>query len=756
MRTLTALCLLLLLSAAPATAQGIVLERIRPRPPTPPPHRPYPIQLREHRVRISIDEQVATTEVVQVFYNPNPQQMEGVYIFPLPEDAAISRFTLMMGGKDIEGEVLSADKARRIYRSIVERRRDPGLLEYMGRGLLRASIFPIPARGDARVTLRYSQVLREEGGLIEMVYPLKSDHFAAGAVAVSGEIEVRDKAGVANLFSPTHKLDIARKSDTHVKASFEERASRADRDLRLLYTRQRKDLSMALVTHNPAAEDGYFLLLVSPRTEIRPEDILPKDVVFIFDTSGSMAGKKLEQAKGALSYALNNLAAKDRFNIVTFSTEARMFRTGLVAATKENVAAALDHVKQLNATGGTAIHEALTAALGIPREEGRVPIALFLTDGRPTIGPTDVGKILRQAKQVNGAAARVFVFGVGNDVNTRLLGDLAQDHSGTTQYVKESEDIEVKVSVLFDQVSSPVLTDVTVDLGELGQTDVYPRRVGDLFKGQQLSVVGRYKHAGDRVIRLRGKIGSRDVTHTYEATFGAGKGEVHLPRLWAVRKVGFLLEEIRRNGERKELVNTVRELGVRHGIVTPYTSFLVVEDEAMLRGRRDSFGINFYGPNGGIPPGLRAHFDPLVAEETLGLGGVGDRADGEKDDAWAKTRAKAARKSLDEARNAFRERRAVGKQAVDGATLAALYTTAKRAGGYTGLGVKFVGQKTFRLTDGIWQDYELPKVAEIKKVVYLSDEYFELINDDELARYLSVGPRVRVLHKGVVYEVVLE
>ena len=565
----------------------------------------------------------------------------------------------------------------------------------MGRGLLRASIFPIPARGDARVTLRYSQVLREEGGLIEMVYPLKSDHFAAGAVAISGEIEVRDKAGVANLFSPTHKLDIARKSDTHVKASFEERASRADRDLRLLYTRQRKDLSMALVTHNPAAEDGYFLLLVSPRTEIRPEDILPKDVVFIFDTSGSMAGKKLEQAKGALSYALNNLAAKDRFNIVTFSTEARMFRTGLVAATKENVAAALDHVKELNATGGTAIHEALTAALGVPREEGRVPIALFLTDGRPTIGPTDVGKILRQAKQVNGAAARVFVFGVGNDVNTRLLGDLAQDHSGTTQYVKESEDIEVKVSVLFDQVSSPVLTDVTVDLGELGQTDVYPRRVGDLFKGQQLSVVGRYKQTGDHVIRLHGKIGKRDVTHTYEATFGDGKGEVHLPRLWAVRKVGFLLEEIRRNGERKELVNTVRELGVRHGIVTPYTSFLVVEDEAMLRGRRDSFGMGFRGANGGIPPGLRAPFAPAEAEEGLGVGGGGERAAGEKDDEWAQRRAKAARKSLDDARAAFRERQTVGKQAVDGATLATLYTTAQRAGGYTGLGVKFVPRNPF-------------------------------------------------------------
>ncbi|MFQ5843553.1 MAG: VIT domain-containing protein [Planctomycetota bacterium] len=726
--------------AAPAAAQGIVLERviIDPirRPPTPPPRRPIPIQLREHRVRISVDEQVATTEVVQVFSNPNRWPMEGVYVFPLPEGAAVSRFSLFMGDKEITGEILSAAKAREIYRSIVRRRRDPGLLEYMGRGLLRASIFPIPPRGGTKITLRYGQLLRQEGGLVEMSYPLKSDRFSGSPVAVSGAIEVRARAGVANLFSPTHELDVVRKSDTHVKASFEERASRADRDLKLLYTMQRKDVAMTVVTHKPAGEDGYFLLLVSPRTEIRESDVLPKDVVFVFDTSGSMAGQKMEQARGALRYALKRLRPEDRFNLITFATEARPFREALLRATEENVAAALAHVGELAATGGTAIHDALAAALALPRTEGRVPLVIFLTDGRPTVGPTDIRGILDHARKTNRAGARVFAFGVGDDVNTHLLGDLASHHGGTTHYVKESEDIEVKVSLLVDQVAAPVLTGLTLAWRDLGVYDVHPRRLGDLFKGQQLAVVGRYKQAGDRVLRLTGRIGTREVTHTFEGTFGGGKGEVFLPRLWAVRRVGFLLAQISAHGEKKELVDEVRRLGLRHGIVTPYTSFLVVEDERMLARRSVRSG----------PPETDAFGVPGTPAAGGGRRFRGADADGAAD----------AEETLRRIGDALAKGKKEGKDAVDTARLVQRYAGATRAGAHVGRGVKLVAGKTFRLDNGVWVDLDLPEGYEARRVVYLSDEYFELLQDDRLARYLSVGDRVRVLHGGVVYEVVSE
>ncbi|MGH7162195.1 MAG: VIT and vWA domain-containing protein, partial [Planctomycetota bacterium] len=576
-----------LLWAADASAQGIVLERIVPEPPTPAPSR-FPIRLKEHRVKITVREQVAQVEVVQIFANPNPWEMEGIYLFPLPEGAAVSSFTMRMGDKDVAGEILDAQRAREIYRSIVHRRADPGLLEFAGRGLLRASLFPIPARGDTRISLRYAHVLELEAGLVELVAPLKSDAFAPGPVAISGEIDVEASAGVATLFSPTHRLDVARKGDTRVVAAFEESASAADRDLRVLYGLGRKDFGLSLVSHKPAGEDGYFLLLLAPRAEFKAEDVLPKDVVFAVDTSGSMGergGRKMEQAKAAMRYALGRLHERDRFHLVAFSTEARPFRDGLLPATRENVDAAIAHVDALVATGGTAIHDALLASLAIPPVEGRVPIVIFLTDGQPTVGPTDVDTILRAAEAANRARARLFVFGVGDDLNATLLTELADKNRGTGHFVSEREDIELKVSSLVDQVAAPVLTDVTIKIAGAEEYDLYPRQPGDLFHGQQALVVGRYRKPGPRAITLTGRVGARELSFVHEAAFRDAAGEESLPRLWAVRKVGFLLAEIRRNGERGELVDEVKRLGIRYGIVTPYTSFLAAEErEILLRG----------------------------------------------------------------------------------------------------------------------------------------------------------------------------
>ncbi|MHC4575764.1 MAG: VIT and vWA domain-containing protein, partial [Planctomycetota bacterium] len=590
MRYLATIALALTLFGVDARAQGIILERIivEPPRPTPPLHRRWPVRLKEHRVRIQAEDQAAQTEVVQIFFNPNPWPVEGVYLFPLPDGASVSRFTMRMGNKEITGEILDAKRAGDIYRSIVHRRRDPGLLEYAGRRLIRARLFPIPARGDTKITLRYEQILQPVGGVVEMVYPLRSDKFSPGRVRISGSVDVRAQAGVTTLFSPTHKLDVVRKSDTHVVASFEETAARADRDLRVLYGLGRKEFGLALATHRPPGEDGYFLMLIAPSTGAARTEVLPKDIVFVLDTSGSMGdrgGKKLQQAKAALSYALGRLNPRDRFNVIPFATEARPFRDTAIEATQENVAAALAHVRGLEATGGTAIHEALLAALRLQREEGRVPIVFFLTDGEATIGPTETKTILGAVEQANGARARLFVFGVGDDVNTHLLSELAAQNQGSGHYVSERENIEIKVSSLYDQVASPVLTDVTIKMEGLGEYDVYPRRLGDLFKGQQVAVVGRYRHAGPRAVTLSGRLGRRQISLVYEGTFGRSAGRDYLPRLWAVRKVGFLLGEIRKNGERPELVAEVKRLGIRHGIVTPYTSFLVVEEREMLRRR---------------------------------------------------------------------------------------------------------------------------------------------------------------------------
>lgn len=728
MRNCGALFLLLALLPVEALAQGIVLERLvvetEPQTPerVPEPRGGWAIRLVDQKIRATVEDQAAVFEVTQIFHNPNAWPGEGIYLFALPEGASVSRFTMQMGGKDVPGEVLDANRARDIYLSIVRRRDDPGLLEYVGRGLIRARLFPIPARGDTKVTLRYEQVLPSVGGLVELAYPLRGDAFGGGGGAVSGTIEVRAEAGVGTVFSPTHALDVVRQGDTCVVASFEEKASRGDRDLRVLYGLGKGDIDFHLATHKPAGEDGTFMMLLSPNRDAG--EALAKDIVFVIDTSGSMGengGGKMRQAKAALGYALGRLGPKDRFNVVAFATAPRPFRDGVIEASAENVKAALGFVEGLEATGGTAIHDALVAALKLERVEGRVPIILFLTDGEATVGLTETPQILSAVDAANAAGARIFSFGVGDDLNATLLTDLADRARGNAIFVSERENIELKASALYDQVASPVLVDVTLRVD--GVHDVHPARLGDLFKGQQVSVVGRYGKPGACAVTLTGKLNGREVTHTYDARFGDAPARDYLPRLWAIRQVGFLLGEIRAHGERNELVTEVKRLGTRYGIVTPYTSYLVVEEERMLRER-------FAAPTAAAP-GDRRRLD-------IGLSAL----------EGAKAEAESAGTALGEAKQA-------GAGAVAGAKMA-LRLEEAATDAVAGVGMKTVGDKTFRLVDGVWEDTALaadPFDGPVTRVRCLSDDYMKLLDDTQLARYLSVGTRVRVLHGGKLYEI---
>ncbi|MHC4223795.1 MAG: hypothetical protein ACYSUN_07390, partial [Planctomycetota bacterium] len=298
-------------------------------------------------------------------------------------------------------------------------------------------------------------------------------------------------------------------------------------------------------------------------------------------------------------------------------------------------------------------------------------------------------------------------------------------------FVSERENIEIKVSSLYDKVASPVLTDVRIHMEDVGEYDVYPRDLGDLFKGQQLVVVGRYRKQGPRAVTLRGRVGNRDVSLVYEATFGKGRDREYLPRLWAVRKVGFLLSEIRRNGEKSELVSEIRRLGTRYGIVTPYTSFLVLEESEMLRRRLGDLPAE----PGGVPaPTARA-----LRSEIRALEEAMDEAEAAGD--------------------ALRRSKAVGRGAVAGARQAEKYKKAESGPAHAGKGIKTAGNKTFRYTEGVWVDIDLEALlrrnpeAEVVRVKYLSKAYDELLEDDTLARYLSVGSRLRLAYGRKVYEI---
>lgn len=573
----------------------LALEAEAQRPiiiPVPPPEgRSEPLDIRSCKVRIRVDKQVADFDVDIVFHNQQDRRIEGTFLFPLPESTAIHEFVLYADGKRIEGEILKKEQAREIYDRIVNRQRDPALLEYVGRDLFQASIFPIPPDGETRVQLSYEQLLRRDTGLTEIAYPLRTTRPAARPIGeLVVDLAIKSDIPLKSVYSPTHDVETTRNSDHEVRVGYEGKNVAGDRDFLLYYAVSEQEFGANLITNRELGEDGYFLVLLAPKTEFSEDELPAKDVVFVFDTSGSMAGEKLEQARRALILCLRNLGREDRFNVVTFATTVREFSDELRKAAEETVQESIHFVEKMKAVGGTNIEDAMVTALKMLESSGRPSMVLFLTDGCPTVGEADTSKLAELITRANDGKRRdrhrIFTFGVGDDVNAQLLDRLTRDNGGAAEYVRPKESIELKVSSFYAKVSRPVLTDIQMNFEGVKTYDIYPKEPGDLFYGTELRVLGRYQGEGDAKLIVTGKTSKGEQRFTYDVYFPR-RQEAYgfIPRLWAIRKVGYLLDEIRLKGENKELKDEMVELALTYGIVTPYTSFLVNEDEPVVAQR---------------------------------------------------------------------------------------------------------------------------------------------------------------------------
>jgi Ca-activated chloride channel family protein len=697
--------IVLLLTATPVFADGIII----PHPPicidcpVPPPPEPVWLTIKYHRVNVTIKDQVAVTHVDQVFVNESQWEIEGTYVFPLPVDAAVSDFSMWVDGQKFEGELLDRDQARRIYEDIVRQRRDPALLEYVDRGAFRVSIFPIPPGAERRVELEYSQVLPMDGGLVRYSYPLNTERFSARpleSVAVSVAVESPDP--IKAIYSPSHKIGVDRDGEYRARVGYEERDVLPDQDFDLVYTVSPEDVGLGLLSRKDGASDGFFLMLVAPKVEVDPTAVVEKDVLLVLDTSGSMEGEKLEQAKEALVYVLNHLNEGDRFNITDFSTGVRQFARSPELVSQSQEAAAW--VRDLAANGGTDINRALLETLaGVDPE--RPTIIVFLTDGQPTEGEVETERILANVTDATRSNVRLFTFGVGDDVNTILLDTLAQEQRGASAYVRPGERIDETVSAFYAKVSLPLLADVEITVDGVHVEDIYPYPLPDLFAGTQLVIVGRYREGGPATIRVDGTVNGQAQRFDFEGFFEESGGEPFIPRLWATRKIGYLLNQIRLHGESQELLDEIVELSVRYGIVTPYTSYLVQEDADVLtrEGRQD------------------LAFRELEVLATAPPAAAGAQAVEEAVD-------KAAIESADIAE-------APGAEAVEV--------------------VRIVGDKTFVNRNGVWTDTTFdPSSMTTSKLGFGGDAYFDLLSArPELGAYFALGDRVIVDVGGVVYEI---
>jgi len=683
-------------------AQGVII--IEP-PPSPRPPVVPALSVLDHRVRVSIDNQVGETTVKQVFTNNSRVDLEGTYIFPIPANASITEFSMWMNGRKVTGELLGAQQARKIYQDIVRRLKDPGLLEYMGRDMFRARVYPIPAHGEVQIEVVYHELLRLDAGVIGYRYPLGYQRSGPGHWGnFSIDARIKSDVPIKSLYSPNY--DVERRVDgREAYCSFEERDFTPGSDFLVYYTVSEEDIGMSLMTHRRRGREGHFMLLLSPGSLDRRERALAKDVVFVIDRSGSMRGEKIEQAREALSYCIGGLNEDDRFRIVTFAGDVRAYQPDLTRATKRHVRGALDFVDQIRARGGTDINGALLTALDVPASR-RPQFVIFLTDGEPTVGETDIYTIIDNVGDRNKNGVRLFVFGVGYDVNTRLLDRLSADNRGTVEYVRPEENIETKVSNFYAKVSEPVLSDPTVNFANADVYDVFPPDLPDLFAGSQLIVVGRYHGSGPVTIRLSGFVEDDEKEFVYEATF-AKRNRIHefLGPIWASRKIAYLIEEIRSHGENKELVDEVIELSTSYGIVTPYTSYLILEDDR---------------------PG---RLSGAVRERHL---------------SWAE--------DASEAKKGFRSQ--VGADAV---TLSRRLSDDKREEVVkrpSDQNILYMAGKTFYKTAQGWIDADYKDGMATIDVTFLSKEYFQLIDaHPELAQYLSIGKELILVYDGSAYKV---
>ncbi|MCU0702849.1 MAG: VIT and VWA domain-containing protein [Fimbriiglobus sp.] len=574
-----------------------------------------PLAMVHHKVTVAIEDQVAVTTVEQAFRNHTDRDLEATYLFPVPRGASVNKFAMWIDGKETAGELLDSKKASDVYTSIVRRTQDPALLEYLGNGLMRLRVFPVPPTtggkyGDVKVKLSYTSVAPKDGDAVEFVYPLKTDGKAARTLEeFSVRLSIKSSTPIQSVYSPTHAIDVKRVTDKHTEVEFARNQATLDKDFQLFYGTGTAEIGVTPVLYRPVSgEDGFFLLLVSPQVESLKTKRTPRDLVLVLDTSGSMSDVKMSQVKQAVRKCLNSLDPKDRFALIAFSTGVNPYSDKLEEASPDQIEKATNWIDQLRAGGGTAIQAALDAALDLRgKDPSRSFTVTFFTDGQPTVGETNPQRIVKAVGDKNTTNTRIFTFGVGDDVNAAMLDQLADATRAVSTYVRPAEDIEAKATALYAKISHPVMTDVKLTGSNVKLSELYAPQLPDLFHGSQLVVFGRYSGSGHAAVKLSGKLAGEDKEFVYEIDFPAktDNGREFVESLWARRKVGFLLDQIRVNGEQKELVEEVTKLAKKYGIATPYTSYLVVPDAVMpvAQGDRRNWGKEGGFPAGpGVPP----------------------------------------------------------------------------------------------------------------------------------------------------------
>ena len=650
-----------------------------------------PVSRTWSRVTIAVEGRIARVQVEEGFRNGGTNVEEGGYLYPLPAEASFTDFSLWLNGEELRGETMDAGKARDIYESIVRRRKDPALLTLAGHGLVRAQVFPIQPGETRRIALRYTHLLPRHGDALRLRYPL-GVRGSDSATELRVEIAGGDRYGTP--YSPTHAIE-SRAAGRCLEVTV--RPGGAG-DVELFLPLRRPVAGATLLGHAVPGEDGYFMLLLAPAAAGR-EPAVPRDLTLVVDVSGSMSGTKLEQAKAALQQALGTLGPADRFRLIAFSGTVREFRSAPVAPTRANLADASEFVDALAAEGGTNLAGALQAALDRPADGERLAQVILVSDGMPSVGEQAPDRIAAEAAARIGRM-RIFPVGVGHDVNTYLLDRLAAEGRGAVEYVQPGASVESAMGALLDKLRRPALVDLRIADAPVELLDLQPARLPDLFFGEELVILGRYRGRGSgRLVVTGDRNGSREQIETRAVLSTSESGNAFIPRLWAIRRIGELTRIVRVEGASPVLIEELRDLALRFGILTEYTSYLVQEPERVA----------------GSPPPMPRAEEPRDQTGSAAF---------ERARRSSKFLVTSNLQSADEVASepAQRESPGSGRQLM-----------------------RQIGGRVFVLRDSVWTDIGKADRIPVTAVAAFSQAYFELVRLlPEIAPYLSAGEQLVV------------
>jgi Ca-activated chloride channel family protein len=569
--------------------------------------------LKHTDVKADISGFLVRATVTQEFENTADHKIEAVYTFPLPQDAAVDDMTMLVGGRTVKGKIKKREEAKQIYEDARRNGNVASLLDQERPNIFTQSVTNIMPGEKVKIVLSYVETLKYEDGNYEFVFPMVVGprYIPGNAVGKQGggwapdtdrvpdasritpnvakpgtraghdiSVEVSLDAGVPldNVISKTHDVDINRNGNHKAVVKLKNQSTLPNKDFILKYDVAGKKINDAVLTHN-GKNGGFFQVILQPPDRPTTDQITPKELVFVLDTSGSMSGFPIEKAKEAMKHAIDGLNPRDTFNLITFAGDTHVLFPQPVAATPENLRLAQNFLADRRGGGGTEMMKAIRAALDPTDSQEHVRIVCFMTDGYIGNENEIISEIKRHPK------ARIFSFGIGSSVNRFLLDKMAQAGRGEVEYVNLNDDGSKAAKQFHERVQNPLLTDIEVDWGGLKVADVYPKQVPDLFSAKPLILTGKYSSSGRATIRLRGKQAGQTLTREIAVDFPASQPQHDvLATLWARTKIDDLTMQDPGNPERLDLRESITALGLQYRLMTQYTSFVAVEEKIITDG----------------------------------------------------------------------------------------------------------------------------------------------------------------------------